>query len=165
MAEDRVRGKLPPTERRDMEVRRILNSQSTTYVCFSEAVYGQWIHWFGGRSHECTSDKKACNGCARNWAGKWRGYLHVQAWGDDDDCFIEITTRAWHLLDKQIPKKENLRGVQFRIYKTKGGPKGRFVVEVLERRAEVATLRQEKDPYPTLKFLWSCKRPAQENQL
>lgn len=164
MVREQVRGALPPAPRRTMEIRRVKSSESCTYICFSEAVFGQLTHWYGNRSHECTADKRACNGCARGWPTKWRGYLHVQAWGHESDCFLEISNTCWYLLVKQLAKNESLRGVQFKIRKTKGGAKGRFIVEVLERRAESVNMPQEKDPVETLRFLWSCKKPAQEMQ-
>jgi len=48
----------------------------------------------------------------------------------------------------------------FRMGKTKGGKKGRYVVTVLERRIDECELFKELDPYPTLQFLWKCGRGA-----
>lgn len=160
MADERVRGHLPPDPKRITEIRRVKNTQPVQYVCFSKSIFGQLIHWHSNRSHECTADRKACEGCKAGWACKWLGYLHVQAVGEDADVFLEITNIAFHKMDKQVPKGQNLRGIMFRISKTKGGARGRFLIEVLERRLEERELIEERDPAKVLKFLWSCKRPV-----
>lgn len=156
-----VRGAAPPAPKSLLEIKRIKSSEPTTYACLSKSIFGQFVHFHGGRSNECFADKKkVCDGCTRGHPIKWLGYLHVQQAGMDSTCFIEITNIAWHLLEAQAPKGISLRGMMFRIRKTKGGAKGRFIIEVLERRLDEVMLPDEKDPYPVLKFLWSCKRPA-----
>lgn len=159
---DNIRGAAPPAPKSTMEIRRVLTSEAHQYVCLSKSIFGQMIHWYGNRSHECSADSKICEGCKRAWPSKWLGYLHVYSAQSSEQCFLEITNMAWFLIDKQLPKGFNLRGMMFRIRKTKGGPKGRFVVEVLERRIEEESLPEEKDPHKVLKYLWSCKRPARQ---
>jgi hypothetical protein len=80
--------------------------------------------------------------------------MHPGHW----EGFLEITQTCWEMLCLQAPKGQDLRGMIFRVSKTKGGAKGRFVVSVLERRLDEAELLAEKDPLPTLEFLWSVKR-------
>jgi hypothetical protein len=53
---------------------------------------------------------------------------------------------------------ESWRGLIFRIKKTAGGAKGRFIVELLERRADTKILPPEKDPMHLLQDLWNAKR-------
>ncbi len=160
MNDDLVRGSAPPAPRSILEIRRVKSTEPALYLCISETIFGQLVHWYGARTSECFADKKkVCDGCTKGWPTKWLGYLHVQQAGMDSTCFLEISNIAWHLILAQAPKGMSLRGMMFKIRKTKGGAKGRFLIDVLERRADEVMLPQEKDPYPVLKFLWSCKRP------
>jgi hypothetical protein len=155
--ESHYTGAAPPAGSQRHTVHRVTTSQTQQFVIYSRAIFGQWIHWYGNRSHQCTKDKSACNGCTRGWPVKWLGYFDGYNIHADERVFVEITAAAYKLLDRQIPPGENCRGVQVRICKTKGGPKGRYKIEVLDRRVDDATLPQEKDPLDTLLFLWKCK--------
>jgi hypothetical protein len=73
---------------------------------------------------------------------------------------LELTDTAWRLLEEQSPDQKNLRGIKFQIGRTKGGAKGRYIINVMEGVIPCEQLPEEKDPYPTLKFLWSCKRSS-----
>jgi len=150
-------GAPPPEVRPRTEIVRVTTSTAQQFTIFSKSIYGQNIHWYARRSHECTKDFKRCNGCDRNWPAKWLGYLHAWHLGEDKPCFIELTRTACDLLVRQAPEKEPLRGLQVRISKSRGGPKGRYHVEVLERRVADAQLPQERDPLTVLRFLWTCK--------
>ena len=125
-------GALPPDGANRHTVHRVTTSQTQQFVIFSRSIFGQYIHWYGGRSHQCTKDKSACNGCYRGWPTKWLGYFDALNMHSDERVFVEITATAFKLLDTQIPPGENCRGLQVRICKTKGGPKGRYKVEVLD---------------------------------
>jgi len=156
--ESRFKGVQPPKKKNgSMQVKRVTTSELQTFIILSRAFFGQWIHWYGHRSHECTKDFKACNGCERGWPYKFLGYIHVVGMPDSAECFLELTQTACELIDKQVPEGENLRGQRMNIRKTKGGPKGRYIVDVLERRVDPLTLPEEKDPLETLRFLWACK--------
>lgn len=158
---DNVRGALPPAPKIRMEIVRVTSHESHTFICYSKAIWGQYVHWYARRTHECTQDKtKVCEGCAKGWPTKWKGYLHVQNIAASWNGFLEITDTAFLLIDKQLGDNKNLRGLRFRLSRTKGGPKGRYLVEVYTDRIPDAELPIEKDPYDTLKYLWSCKRPA-----
>jgi hypothetical protein len=153
-------GALPPSPRTKGIILRVTTAESQQFVCLSKVPYGQLQHWWGNRSHECKGDKGLCEGCKRGWAGRWKGYLHVQAPTTGPDTWLEITATAWEMLLSQLPHGEDFRGAIFRIRKTKGGAKGRYVCEVLERRIPNDELPQAKDVRPLLQFLWSCKRPS-----
>lgn len=161
---DRVKGVLPPTPRMRGHLLRILTAESKQFICISEMPYGQNVHWWGNRSHECHHDKGQCEGCKRGWPSKWKGYLHVQTDVHGGDVFLELTATAWLLIEQQVPAGENFRGIIFRIRRTKGGAKGRYLVEVLPRRISEEELPREKDPRDLLRFLWSCKRPSGQMQ-
>lgn len=160
-----VRGALPPERKSRMEILRVTSQESHTFICYSRAVWGQFVHWHSRRTHECTQDKtKQCDGCRAGWPTKWKGYLHVQNLAASWIGFLEITDTAWRLIEGQLGDKKDLRGLRFRIARTKGGPKGRYLVEVYSDRIDPNVLPPEKDPYVTLRFLWSCKRPSVQTE-
>jgi hypothetical protein len=68
---------------------------------------------------------------------------------------LEITPTFEDLLRMQMPEGATLRGVIFKVNKTAGGAKGRFVVEVMGARCEEANMQMERDPMPILKYLWA----------
>jgi hypothetical protein len=153
-------GALPPAPRAKGIILRVTTAETQQFVCLSSTVWGQLQHWHGNRSHECKGDKARCEGCSRGWAGRWKGYLHVQTGQHGADTWLELTAQAWSLLESQLPDGETARGVIFRLRKTKGGAKGRYLCEVLERRVSNDELPQAKDVKPLLSFLFSCKRPS-----
>jgi len=162
---DNVIGALPPAPKIVREVIRVTTSEAKTFICFSRSVWGQYVHWHANRSHECTQSKeKYCEGCERGWPVKWKGYLHVRDLTGTIKGFLEITDTAYRLIDHQLGTDKNLRGIRFRLARTKGGAKGRYIVEVYQDRLPEDQLIQEEDPYKTLKFLWSCKRPAGQSR-
>jgi hypothetical protein len=151
-------GTAPPKPAKRMEVRRITSSESELYVCLSASVWGQGVHWCGKRTEECLAERKLeCPGCCRGLPWKWKGYLHVVD-ASQAECFLELTATAIAALNAQMPDRNNLRGAMFRLKRTKGGAKGRYVVEVLDRVIPESELHAGKDPLETLRFLWSVKR-------
>jgi len=147
----------PPANARKKDVIRVVTTESRPFVCLSHSVWGQHIHWFARRSHECTRDFKTCNGCQRGWPDRFKGYLHVADWGLKWDGFLELTQTACGDLITQASPGRTLRGLRFKVSKTKGGPKGRYLVQVIEGYASDESLIQPLDPIDTLRFLWACK--------
>ena len=159
MPDNHFTGPPPPAPAVRMPIWRIKSAEATQFVCLSASIWVQYTHWAGGRTQECTKERKLeCEGCRRGFPCKWQGYLHVSQ--GSSEGFLELTATAAILLTEQCPKDKSLRGVIFRMKRTKGGEKGRYIVEVLERRAEDEALPQGKDPYGTLRYLWSCRRPS-----
>lgn len=157
-------GSQPPARVKRGKILKILNSTPKQLVCLSVSPYGQWTHWFGGRSDECKQDYAKCVGCQKGWPSRFKVYLHVAAPGEGRFTWVELTREAIDTLTDQIPQATSLRGVQFRISKTKGGAHGRFLIEVLERVIPESELDESLDPKELLNFLWSCKRPARQEQ-
>jgi hypothetical protein len=158
MPEELVTGSAPPVPKSKMDVIRILTTETHQLVVVSKAIYGQYVHWFGRRSHECFSDRGGtCKGCAANWPRKWQGYLHVIRPGGWQG-FLEITATAWQLIEVQLRTGETLRGARIKVGRTKGGAKGRYLIEVLERREPDEHLPQARDPLPILRMLWNAKK-------
>ena len=160
MSEELVRGTQPPPKRVKFEVVRVTTIEPQTFICLSRSIWGQPVHWNGRRSQQCTKDSSTCPGCKDNMPQKWQGYLHVALSPGSWEGFLEVTQTCWEMIIQQVRPGEHLRGLMIRLNKTKGGPKGRYIVSVLERRLEEAELLKEKDPLPTLEFLWSVKRQA-----
>jgi hypothetical protein len=53
---------------------------------------------------------------------------------------------------------QKLRGMRFRLSRTKGGARGRYLVNILEVPAPEEELPIERDPLQTLRFLWNAKK-------
>jgi hypothetical protein len=153
-------GSAPPTSRAKGILLRVTTAETQQFAIISKSPYGQWVHWWGNRSHECKHDVGKCDGCSRGWPTRHKVILHVQTDVHGPDTFLEMTPAAWEKLAAQIPEGQSLRGTIFRMRRTKGGAKGRYLCEVLERVIADDQLPQAKDPKPLLVFLWSCKRPA-----
>jgi len=153
---ERYSGATPPGRSRHTKVVRVQTAENQQFCIVSRSIFGQYVHWYGNRTHQCTREKSKCNGCERAWPSKWLGYLHVIPLGCPD-AFLELTAAACDDLVEQAPEDKPLCGLQVRIRKTKGGKKGRYIIEILERRVDPATLPQERDPLDTLLFLWKCK--------
>lgn len=66
---------------------------------------------------------------------------------------IELTHSATVMIDVALCG-QSPRGACVNLRKTKGGKHGRFVVEMLARRVDPATLPNEKDPMVILTKLW-----------
>ena len=155
--ETRITGTPPPKGDARTTVYRVTTAETQEFVIYSKSIFGQIIHWYGGRSHECTREWKACNGCQRSWPEKWLGYVHCFNTHRDEVCFLELTKTACNLLLRQAEPDQPLRGLRVRINKTKGGPKGRYMIATCFPRMREELLREEADPKPVLQFLWNCK--------
>jgi hypothetical protein len=158
MSDEVLTGEAPPPKASKMDVIRIVTPEPITLIIVSRAIYGQSIHWFGRRSHECLADRRACPGCKDSWPRKWKGYLHVTNPALSWQGFLEITQTAWELLEGLRPKQGNLRGLVCRIGRTKGGAKGRYLIEILDRRIEDSMLPLPRDPLDVLRMLWRSKK-------
>jgi hypothetical protein len=141
-----------------MDVIRVTTTEPQMYIIVSTVPWGQWTHWFGRRSHECRRDSGTCEGCKDGWPEKWQAYLHVTRPERGWEGFLEMTATAWKILEAQIKDGTTVRGCIVRLSRTKGGAKGRYLIEVLERRIPEDDLPPAKDPMPTLRMLWRAKK-------
>ncbi len=89
-------------------------------------------------------------------------YIHAISM-DRKELFLELTQTAGDQIDLLADPGKNLRGHQYKIKKTAGGKKGRYVIERVSQIVASDTLPQEKDPLPVLRNLWTWKNPATEN--
>jgi hypothetical protein len=154
MAGNKIKGASPPTSGPSFEVVRVKTSEVESFTIVCRAVWGQSVHWFGGRSHECTQETGNCARCNTMQPLKWKGYLQALSWQTRKQVFVEITPNAYEQLVALTEARETLRGTVVKIRKTKGGAKGRYIVDVLERTIPEAELPEERDPLPVLRFLW-----------
>jgi len=155
-----INGSQMPTRKGPrVPVVRVTSTEPQQFTIVSKSIFGQDIHWFRGRSHECTKETKKCNGCERGWSEKWKGYLDCVLWHttQGERCFLELTPRACEMLLQLAEKDRPLRGLVIRVSKTKGGAKGRYLISALERRIDERELPQEEDPLPVLRKLWLSK--------
>lgn len=157
--ESRYENSQPPPLGARKEVIRVKSTEPQTFVILSPRFYGQWIHWFGNRSLECTKEKSGqCQGCRDSYPSYFKTYLHVLLGHSRTAAFLELTTTASEMIDQQSPAGEPLRGLMVRIGKSKGGAKGRYLVSVLERRLDPEDLPKAEDPLATLRRLWRAKK-------
>jgi len=160
----KIKGAQPPRPGPRTEVIRVTGTELQTFTLLSVAILGKEIHWYGGRSHECTKLQRPCEGCKSAWPVKWKGYVHVIPWRDPKHlAFLELTANAVNRLEMCAPEETSWRGCIVQIAKTKGKAKGRYVIQVLPRKVPDAELPLEEDPYPTLQFLWNCKNKHSTN--
>lgn len=156
----RIRGAPSPKAGPKVEIVRITSAEQQLFLILGTHIFGQLIHWHGGRSHECIADKGDCEKCRLGWAPKWKGYLHAIRHPDSQECFIELTPAACQTIDALIPEEETYRGKVLSFSKTKGGAKGRFVIRVTSNSANMKDAPAEADPVNILKYLWACRTPS-----
>lgn len=140
------------------EIVRISSTVPIRCVCISSAPWSVITHWRNGRSERCHGDAQDCQGCRESVPLRWRGYLHVIVPPGKDAVFVELSENATREILFQFAHRDSLRGCMFGISKTKGGLRGRFIVEPMERMVDISTLPPEETPASTLNFLWSIKR-------
>lgn len=155
-------GARPPASSKQLLVFRVTSSETTQFTCLSSTIFGQYVHWHGRRSSECTEGRMPCEGCKANWPQKWKGYVHVLNLASGTEGFLEITATCCSLLLAQAPKGTSLRGLRFRLSKTRGGAKGRYLVSVLETRDDPAKLPEEREVLNTLRRLWRSGTEGQQ---
>lgn len=162
--EDRFKGPRPPAPGPNTEIVRVSWTEPRLLICYSPAITCAYVHWFGNRSHECRGSAEICERCQQSQPRKWKGYLHVAPNSNARGFFMEITPTFEDMLAMQVPRGESLRGVIFKVSKSKGGAKGRFIVDVMERRAIESTMQVERDPMPTLRMLWARNSGTSQNE-
>lgn len=155
-----IRGATPPRPGPSVNIVRVKTEQGQKFLCLSTAVFGQWIHFYGNRSHECSADRGDCDRCRQGWPRKWKGYVHAVQLSDNERVFVEITPAAYSLIVQAIPPGENLRGLILAIGKTKGGAKGRYRIAIEGIRRDPIQLPEEEDPLPVLRYLWNHRNSA-----
>jgi len=142
----------PKTIGLELEVIRIVGCTPRHFVILSEKAFGAWFHWIG-RSVKCLKPDD-CERCQRS-KSKWRGYVHAFEFlaAGKKSVIIELTLPALAMIEMQLAMQP-LRGCQVKLAKTRGGKHGRYLVEVLSRRVDGATLPPAANPKETMEWLW-----------
>jgi hypothetical protein len=154
----RYTGAVPPKSKTRREVVRVTTAERQTFIVYSKAVYGQYIHYLNGRSVECMYDRGECLHCAKPSERRWKGYIDCWRVETSERVFLEFTRQCFDLIANAFDEGEELRGSRLRIWKTKGGAKGRYLVENLRyQRSDLDALPEGEDPIEILRFLWNCR--------
>lgn len=151
----RIRGSAPPKRPGiEIEVVRVTETENRFFILLTEKPWCAFFHWLAARSVTC-SDNEDCAKCVKSVPRKWRAYIHAleQSGSGSREVILELTQAALALVEVQLCGQP-FRGATVKIKKTKGGAKGRYVIEVMSQRVDRATLMQEKDPQPILVKLW-----------
>lgn len=152
-----IEGPLPTKASKRVDVISITSPSPTTFTILSEKVYGSFYHWVNNRSRQCRRFAGDCEFCATNQPEKWSGYIHCVRWGDNAEVFVELSITASNMLTTLANKRETLRGSIVKLSKTKGGLRGRYVVDMLERLADQDALPPWSTPDALLRKLWNSK--------
>lgn len=156
--ESRFRGAQPPPRGKRIDVHRVKTVEAQEFVFLSPSYWGIWHHWHGTRSSECRAEKGNCHGCENNWPRYFKGFVAALTNLGRTKLILELTTTACEMINEKLPARKDMRGAIVRISKTKGGPKGRYLIDVLERRLDPADLPEDFDPMPELRRLWAAKK-------
>jgi len=157
----RIRGTAPPkSPGLQVEVIRITGTEFRTFYLLSNQPWCAYFHWVG-HSVRCLQTEE-CDRCRRNTPKKWRAYIH--ALEHDGTITREVILEVTQLCIASLLAlngESKLRGTIVKLKKSKGGAKGRYLVDVLPRRVSSETLPTERDPEPILQRLWAYneKRP------
>ena len=161
MSEIPFRGSAIPPKRSNIIVHRVTTCETQQFTFVSPTLVGQQIH-FAGRSSECLAPG-TCPGCSAGHPKSWKAYLHAIDQATKTEIILELTAQACYQIHAQTGKQPdgapvNWAGLQVRIRKTKGGPKGRYLIEVLERKIDWPNLPVEKDVIAILRPLWNARK-------
>jgi len=157
----KVEGALPPKRGGRQEVYRVTTTSIQTFTIISESVFGVYIHWANGRSRKCNSQTTLpdveCPGCTKPYPRKWKAYLDAYRHESEvtTRMFLELTQVATEQIWKAMRERESLRGIMMRVRKTAGGAKGRYLIELLDRSVDPATLPDVNNPEQILSYLWT----------
>ncbi len=154
-----LRGAVPFKSQPQQLVKRLSAGERMSGFFLSEALWGVHTHWLKegkrGRSVRCTKERGACVCEERDLPSRWRGYIHVYDEGTREFCFLELTPGAAEQLLRQLPDRENLRGIRFEAYRTPGGDTGRLNIRLGTHTVAIETCPPGQDPEPVLEKLWS----------
>jgi hypothetical protein len=133
---------------------RVDESVNKVVTVLGHAIVGFWTHWTGVRTAPCRNHDEKCDGCARQWPKRWKGYLHVLDHVLGRDGFVEVTPVVAELIRSTLADRVDMRGVRMTLRRSPGGKKGRLLVSFLPDWESPATLPPAKDPELVLLRLW-----------
>jgi hypothetical protein len=154
-------GPPPPIKQKRIDIVNVKDQTVRTYTIISERPYSIIYHWVNGRSQSCRRGFGTCECQERQLQDKWAAYLHAICWITNEEVFIELSEKAVWMLMTLCNNRESLRGSVIKLSRTKGGVRGRYIVDMLERIVPSEDLPDVKFPDELLKRLWAAKRPVQ----
>lgn len=154
----RYDGPAPPAKMKRIDIIRIRETTPQTFTILSDRPYSIIYHWIKGRSQQCTRSRGDCEGCLTGCEEKWAAYLHAQQWGQDGEIFLELTDACIAKIHALANNRATLRGTIIKLSKTKGGIRGRYVVDMLDRTMPPDDLPNVRFPDELLLKLWAAKR-------
>jgi len=137
---------------------RVTDAARHIFTVFSPAVWGVWTHWDGRRSVPCMLPVETCPFHRRQLPLRWKGYVHVFDHNERQQSYLELTPAGVQMLQTQLAPGESLRGILLNVERSKGGPKGRLIIEVKPNHAPSSQLTEEKHPREALTSLWGLKQ-------
>jgi hypothetical protein len=138
-----------------VHVIRVGANARLTMACCSPAPIWFLGHWDGRHTVRCTMLKKGtCEGHAKQWPERAKGYLTVCNLRDRKPQLLELTPGAGEILEHLFPHSESMRGHMLYVSREHETLKSRVLITRLERCPEGIMLPQEEDPEPTVNRLW-----------
>jgi hypothetical protein len=149
---------IPPRQGPKIEVHRIKGSERLLVCILSPKIWSFLIHWddLHRRSSPCHEDVTQCEGHKNGLPVKYRGYVWVSS-QTRGLCFVELTQEAANTLQEITAGRDSLRGFHCYICRTPA-KNGRMRIEESAGYSDPATIPPDKDPLPTLEFLWTWGR-------
>lgn len=147
----------PPRLSGRIWVTRVTDTTNHQFTILSEKVHGYLTHWTGETTIKCLNHDEECPSCkVGKFPQRWKGYLHVRDEAKDQEVFLEIPPNGFPEFKIRTDNGQSLRGKRFTCHRTKGGPKGKLVVQFLAVDwNNKATLPKAIDPEATLLQLWN----------
>jgi hypothetical protein len=141
-------------------VLRLKAGQVITFTCYSPKPWGLVVHWdpAARRTEGHYEPTASCVGCMEELATKEIYYLFGRVIETGKDCFIEMPDGAAKSLVSSLALGESLRGAGLVLQRGKTD-NTRLKIRVSNRFEHVEALPKDKDPLPTLEYLWAEDRP------
>lgn len=159
----KIRGAMPIESGPKVLVHNVQSTTPEDFLILSRYGLGVNFHYANERSSECfaTEVDPNCEKCLKNLPLKNRVYFHCLMLDgmSQVQCFLELTPTACASLEFQTQDRKHLRGVRLKVCKTKGGKKGRYIVQVASIHQDKELTIEEADPMPTLRLLWEAPGP------
>lgn len=140
-----------------VQIFRCVKSATLTATILNDTYWGLLTHWDGkaNRSRPCLGKKCDCQ--ERQIPTRFKGWVHVLRFPQNDMLFFELTPQAVEQIEKQIPRETSWRGYRIQARRSNSTTHGRLIVEVLEAKSNLENLPVGQDPEEVLRNLWNMK--------
>ena len=134
------------------DIMRAPPAGSLSLVALSEHFTGVYTHFWGGRTIPCR--RRNCPAHDAGHSARWRGYLLCEVPSTGKGILLEFPEGVGKTLAEEKATHGTLRGLCFRIGRTKGRANGRVVVTPVKRLPKNARLRKADDIRAILSKIW-----------